>query len=143
MNDPRGSYRDRMVSTINAPVAAFALVWLAGSPIDGTVLCCMDVMRLSGRSKATFKHALELEQSFVDTVIGFEDQSEPSHTTAALDMRTISERIGLRRVLCAVVVAEDGSVHAGRNYDEVEVTRLEAVREQLSGLLTMPIRDAA
>ena len=79
-----------------------------------------------------FRHAIEMEQAYCDALLRFDEIEPPDYgRSVEIDLDRLAIELDVAQVFCVVTVSVDGTVNGWRNYDEVEVTVLEAIAQQL------------
>lgn len=116
---------------IGNPVSALALVCEVGEGAEASVTAFITP---SGAALSErFRHAIEMEGAYSDTLLSFDDTKPPYYGAGAreVDLPSAARTLGVERVLCLVTLDESGSVYVTRNYDGLEVTLLEAANTHL------------
>ena len=86
-------------------------------------------------SSPKFRHALEMERAYCKTLLSFDDIAPPDYgNSIAIDLTGLAFELGVARMYCVVTLGIDDTVSGWRDYDGVEVTVLDAVTQQLTGL---------
>ena len=84
-------------------------------------------------ASAKFRHAIDMELAFTDTLLAFDEVAPPFYGTAeTINLQQAACEIGVDRVLCIVTMTDKDQVFGIRDYDGVEVTVLEAATQQLT-----------
>ncbi len=125
---------------------ALALVCTVG---DGPASSVAAYITPEAASSAMFRHAIEMEGSYSDTLLSFDDNEPPYYGSddRRIDLGLAADRLGVDRVLCVVMLDTAGKVAVTRDYDGLEVTLLEAANIQfnrftdlLDGVMKIPTR---
>lgn len=119
-----------MVSQLaGTEVSALALVCAVG---EGTHASVAAFITPGAICSASFRHAIEMEGDYSDTLLGFEDNQPPYYGASALDIDLAAAAgvIGVDRVICLVTQIGADQVNVVRDYDGLEVTMLEATKTQ-------------
>lgn len=117
-----------MSHLVGRSVCALALVCTIGEGARASVTAYI-TPRSAG--SPLFRHAIEMEGAYYDTLLSFEDGPQPFYGSGkSMDLRKAALQLGVDRVLCAVTLDIDGEITAVRDYDGVEVTLLDAAKEQ-------------
>lgn len=110
-------------------VAAIAIVCSVAEGQETSVVAF--ITPGSAARSPQFKHAIEMEHSYSDTLLGFDAAEEPVYETSmSLNLRKAARSLGVDRLLCMVTLDAHGNVAAVRDYDGLEVTALEAASTQ-------------
>ena len=88
-----------------------------------------------------FRHAIELESSYCEALLRFDDCDPPHYGRGAaaedIDFASVADLIGVDRVLCLAIQTNSGQIRVQRDYDGLEVTLLEAANTQLRRFMKM------
>lgn len=126
-------------------VTALALVCTVG---DGQAASVAAYITPNAAVSPLFRHAIEMEGSYSDTLLSFDENTPPYYGGASLnlDLSNAAKEIGVDRVLCLVTLDVQGKVMVARDYDGLEVTLLEAANLQfnrftdiLDGVMQTPV----
>ena len=100
-----------------------------GAGAAPSVVACVAASKVSG---PRFRHALEMEETYSDSLIGFVDDEPPYYGAAGprVDLDAAAAALGIDRVLCLVAVGKGGELCVGRNYEGVDVTLIQAAKIQ-------------
>ena len=122
-------------------VAAFALVCARGLKQNASVIAFFTPEE--GARSALFRHAVAMEESYSDALLGFSAVSPPDYGpgNALVDLKQAAIALRVERVLCLITLDQTGAVRGIQNYDGLEVTLLEAVNVQLSRFSQILARD--
>lgn len=129
-----------------AELQALALVCTVG---EGPAASVAAYITPNAASSAMFQHAIEMEGSYSDTLLSFDDNEPPYYGSddRQIDLCLAADRLGVDRVLCVVMLDAAGKVAVTRDYDGLEVTLLEAANIQfnrftdlLDGVMKIPTR---
>ena len=83
-----------------------------------------------------FRHALEMERAFCQSVLDFADKEPPFYGAPVhLDMDYLADDFGVYLIFVLVVLVADGQVLGARDYDYADITEVEAADAQLAALL--------
>lgn len=115
---------------------------LSGQAVKSVALVCCEALDddfhsvsafLSHTKKSPlFRHAIEMEQAYCDALLRFDEIEPPDYgVPVEIDLDRLAIELDVEQVFCVVTVSVDGTVNGWRNYDEVEVTVLEAIAQQL------------
>lgn len=118
-------------SMMGAEVASLAVVCSVG---DGESASVAAFIAGWTAHREVFRHAIEMEGSYSDTLLSFDSNPPPYYESSAadIDLGLAASKLGVDRVLCLITLDGKGSVSALRDYDGLEVTLLEAAHMQLS-----------
>lgn len=116
---------------VGTEVAAIALVCAVGHGAHASVAAY--ITPAAGVS-TRFRHAVEMEGTYSDTLLSFDDNEPPFYGGLAspLDLHRAADELGVDRVLCLVTLDAHGDINVSRDYDGLEVTLLEAANLQFS-----------
>lgn len=130
---------------VGTEVTALALVCTVG---DGPMASVAAYITPGAAVSPLFRHAIEMEGSYSDTLLSFDDNDPPYYGSPDyhLDLEIAARELGVDRVLCLVTQNPQGKVQVSRDYDGLEVTLLEAANVQftrfadiLSGAMKPPV----
>ena len=109
-------------------VSALALVCAVGEGAHASVAAFITP---GANCSASFRHAIEMEGDYSDTLLSFDEDPPPYYGDSDLDidLATAAGVIGVERVICLVTQVGD-QVSVVRDYDGLEVTLLEATKIQ-------------
>ena len=112
-----------------AEVKALAIVCTVGDGEHETVTAYITP---NAAVSPGFRHAIEMEGAYSDTLLSFDDSQPPYYGSIArpVNLELAAYRLGVDRVLCLVTVDAAGNIAATRDYDGLEVTLLEAAKLQ-------------
>lgn len=110
-------------------IAEIAVVGTVGDGAAAAVVACVVASKVSA---PRFQHALEMEESYSDSLIGFDDDAPPFYGAAAprVDLDAAATALGIDRVLCLVALGKGGELCVGRDYDGIDVTLIQAAKTQ-------------
>ena len=116
---------------VGTEVIALALVCTVG---DGPMASVAAYITPGAAASALFRHAIEMEGSYSDTLLSFDDNDPPYYGSPDihLDLSIAARELGVDRVLCLVTQDHQGKVQVSRDYDGLEVTLLEAANVQFN-----------
>ena len=140
-------------STPDSNAVTQRIVSLSGLAIKSVALVCCETLDevfqtvnayiSPNEISPKFRHAVEMEQSYCRALLRFDEIPPPAYGGATgIDLFWLAGQLGVARVYCVVVMSVDGAVSGCRNYDEVEVTVLESIDQQISRFEEM-LEDAA
>ena len=110
---------------------AFAL--LCGETLDDVTTVTAYLSHAESSPK--FHHALEMERAYCHALLRFDDIAPPDYGNSnAIDLARMAAELGVAQVYCVVILGIDDTANGCRDYEEVEMTILDAVTEQLSRL---------
>lgn len=114
---------------VGAEVTALALVGTVG---DGPMASVAAYITPGAAASPLFRHAIEMEGTYSDTLLSFDENSPPYYgdTELQIDLGLAARELGFDRVLCLVTLDVKGKVCVCRDYDGLEVTLLEAANVQ-------------
>ncbi len=114
---------------VGAEVTALALVGTVG---DGPMASVAAYITPGAASSPLFRHAIEMEGTYSDTLLSFDENAPPYYgdTELQIDLGLAARELGFDRVLCLVTLDVKGKVCVCRDYDGLEVTLLEAANVQ-------------
>lgn len=115
-----------MAREIGRGVNAAVVMGLANDPQFGDPVAWMNLSGTTGQDLAALFSGVSMERSYLDSVMGFA-APEPPVYEEAIEPLAFQEALSLEKVMCVLVMTSDGRVLAGRNYDGVEMTRLEVI----------------
>lgn len=111
-----------------------AIAVLCGESRDKDVIT-VTAYRSHDEVSLKFRHAIEMERAFSDTVLNFDEIEPPCYRNSiSIDLIQMAAELGVARVHCVVAMGIDEVVTGMRDYADVEMTVLEAVAEQLTRL---------
>lgn len=112
-------------------IQALALVCTVG---DGPAASVAAYITPDAASSTMFRHAIEMEGSYSDTLLSFDNNEPPYYGSEdrRIDLELAADRLGVDRVLCVVMLDASGKVAVTRDYDGLEVTVLEAANIQFN-----------
>ncbi len=128
-------------SLVGSEVSALAMVCTVG---EGE-LAAVTAFVTPGTSCSTkFRHAVEMEGDYNDHLLSFEETPPPFYGISAVDvdLEEAAQVIGVDRVLCLITQVGSDQISVFRNYEDVEVTVLEAAKVQFDGLTDMLVNVA-
>lgn len=111
-------------------VEAVAVIGLVGDSNDPTVMAFL--WRDECAASPVFRHAFALERDYALALTRFDTVEPPAYEGAArYDLSHAAKVLGVDRIVCLMVLERTGRFSVERDYDDLEMTRLEAVHEQL------------
>ena len=130
-------------STPDSTAVTQRIVSLSGLALKSVALVCCETLDEDFQTvnaylspneiSPKFRHAVEMEQSYCRALLRFDEIAPPAYgSVAGIDLFWLAGQLGVARVYCAVIMSVDGAVSGYRNYDEVEVTILEGIDQQIS-----------
>ena len=119
-----------MASHLGRGVNAAVVMGLANDPQFGDPVAWMNLSGSTDQDLAALFSGVSMERSYLDSVMGFASTEPPFYEESIL-LGGLQEALSLEKVMCVLVMTTDGRVLAGRNYDGVEMTRLEVIESTL------------
>lgn len=110
-------------------ITEIAVIGTVGEGAAASVVACVVADKISA---PRFQHAIEMEESYSDSLVGFDDEEPPFYGVdgPCVDLEAIALALGIDRVLCLVALAKAGELCVGRDYDGVEMTLIQAAKTQ-------------
>jgi hypothetical protein len=115
-----------MARELGRGVNAAVVMGLANDPQFGDPVAWMNLSGTAGQSLAALFSGVSIERSYLDSVMGFAEPEPPAYE-GSIELGVLRKALALEKVMCVLVMTSDGRVLAGRNYDGVEMTRLEVI----------------
>ena len=116
---------------VGTEVTALALVCTVGAGPNASVAAYITP---AAAASPMFRHAIEMEGTYSDTLLSFDENDPPYYGSAdqQMDLGRAARELGVDRVLCLVTLDCLGKVNGCRNYDGLEMNLLEAANVQFN-----------
>ena len=126
-------YHDQIRPAVGGRIAAVFVAGMVGPGTAQSLLSWVDLSEVGDAEVLPLLHAIELEERYLEQVLDFDESPEPLYG-GELNLRALEPAFDVDRLVCLVTLREDGQVYAARNYEGVEMTQLEALREQFDSI---------
>ena len=111
-------------------ITAFVVVYGIGQSADASVAALISP---EPSDSATFRHAIEREVDYSESLLDFDEDSPPYHGENGLgiDLEAATRLLGDDLMICLITQDRDAQVSVVRDYVDLEYTQLEATKIQL------------
>ncbi len=130
-----------LASCLHGPIAGISIVGLVG--VTTSVVSVFEKTQLFTAGLALdLSEAVEAELRYLDSVIDFCNPKESSlRSPSRKELTHLAALFDMNKILCIVACNTAGDIVTGRQYQDIEMTRLMRAREELALHARMLVRQ--